>query len=64
MNTNSQPPTAKIYQFPRKTSAIPGGTGREIRVATDHRQRAVPNVDFGSGWYHEAAVQAESLRKS
>ena len=60
MNTNAQPPTAKIYQFPRKISA---NAGREAKLAAD-RQQALPSVEFGSGWYHEAAVQADRIRKS
>ena len=64
MNTNPRPPSAKIYQFQRKTSARPGGASREIRTATEHRQRPVVAVEFGSGWYHEAAVQAEWPSKS
>ena len=64
MNVNSPPHTAKIYQFPRKTSAIPGGYTREMRSANDQRLRALPTVEFGSGWYHDAAVQADWVRKS
>jgi hypothetical protein len=64
MNTNSHPPSAKIYQFPRKTSASASASSREPRTTLDHRLRAVPNVEFGSGWYHEAAVQAEWTRKT
>jgi len=64
MNTNSPPPSAKIYQFPRKTSAAVGESGRKIRPAADLWPRALPTVDCGSGWYHEAAVQADRVRKS
>jgi hypothetical protein len=60
MNMNSPPTSAKIYQFPRKASVA---ASREIKPAMDHRMRAVPTVDFGSGWYHEAAIQAERARK-
>jgi hypothetical protein len=64
MGTNSPRPSAKIYQFPTKTLARHGGGAREAMSATDHRLRAVPTVEFGSGWYHEAAVQAERISKS
>ena len=64
MITNSRPASAKIYQFPRKTSANAGESSRETRAAIDHRGQSVPTVEFGSGWYHEAAVQAELIRKS
>jgi hypothetical protein len=62
MLTNSPPPSAKIYQFPRKISAksaIPA-----TMSAADHRLRLAPSVEFGSGWYHDAAIQAERPRKS
>jgi len=64
MNAASPPPSAKIYQFPRKTSASPGGSRRELGAARDDRLRVVPSVEFGSGWYHEAAVQADWTRKT
>jgi hypothetical protein len=64
MHANERPPTAKIYQFPRKTAASSGQAVRDPRAAADHRLRALPSVEFGSGWYHEAAVQAEWPRKS
>jgi Protein of unknown function (DUF2735) len=60
MNMNSPPTTAKIYQFPRRAAVA---ASREIKPAMDHRMRAVPTVDFGSGWYHEAAIQADRARK-
>lgn len=63
MNVNSNPPTAKIYQFPRTTSADLGRSGRGRAPAAESRPRALPAVEFGSGWYHEAAVEAERPRK-
>ena len=63
MQTNERPPTAKIYQFPRKTAAASGPAVRDPRAATDLRLRALPSVEFGSGWYHDAAVQADRPRK-
>jgi hypothetical protein len=62
MSANSPPNTAKIYQFPVKVSRLRGG--RESRSAMDYQLQPAPAVDFGSGWYHEAAIQAERLRKS
>jgi hypothetical protein len=63
MNMNSPPTSAKIYQFPRRIAVGAVASSREIKPALDHRMRAVPTVDFGSGWYHEAAVQSERARK-
>ena len=62
MSANSPPNTAKIYQFPVKASRL-RGAGRESRSAMDRQLQLAPAVDFGSGWYHEAAIQAERLRK-
>ncbi len=64
MNTNSQPPSAKIIQFPQKASGSRSSPGREIKSAADLRLRALPSVEFGGAWYHEAALQGEPSRKS
>jgi hypothetical protein len=62
MSTHSQPPSATIYQFPRKNPASAVGA-RESRAMRDERLRALPTVEFGSGWYHDAAIQADRVRK-
>jgi len=64
MNTNASPPTAKIYQFPVRTSANWAGINQDIRTSADPRLKGFPVVDFGSGWYHEAAMKADLSRKS
>jgi hypothetical protein len=64
MGENSRRPSAKIYQFPVKRAATSGGANQDIRLAADARLRTLPAVEFGSGWYHDAAIQAETLRKS
>ena len=51
--------TARIYQFPAKTSRTrQDGTGRnEVDLATRP-------AECGSGWYHDAAIQeAEQARR-
>jgi Protein of unknown function (DUF2735) len=63
LNPNS-PATAKIYQFPTKISANAGQRARQPQSAPDHRALQLPAVEFGSGWYHEAALQTEITRKS
>jgi hypothetical protein len=61
MSTDFPRQTAKIYQFPRKG---PAGDGRgEARSAADPRLPRSASTEFGSGWYHEAAVQAERGRR-
>jgi hypothetical protein len=63
MSKNSPPASARIYQFPARGSARPVRALQASPTTTDPR-RELPAVEFGSGWYHEAAVQAETLRKS
>lgn len=47
-------PTAKIYEFPTR----PRMTSGHHRLALAQQQAAVAfaAVEFGSGWYHEAAL--------
>jgi Protein of unknown function (DUF2735) len=42
-------PNAKPISQPRPASAVPSQTAR---------------TDFGSGWYHEAAIEEEARRKA
>jgi hypothetical protein len=63
MSTNPQPPSAKILPFVRKSPAKTAGAVCETRSARDERLRAFAAVEFGSGWYHDAAIQAEGARK-
>jgi uncharacterized protein DUF2735 len=50
--------TARIYQFPAKTSRTrQDGAGRKVVDATRP-------AECGSGWYHDAAIQeAEQARR-
>jgi hypothetical protein len=64
MNGNQRPAAAKIYQFPRKVSAVARPLMLDNRLATDRGLAELQTVEFGSGWYHEAAVQAEWPRRS
>ena len=53
--------TAKIYQFPvgGRASRATGSKTTEDHVEVTR----YPRVDFGSGWYHEAAIEAERPAK-
>ncbi len=53
-------PSAKIYPFPRRPLARAGTAGQP---ASPERAPQAPRVEFGEGWYHEAAIQAERPRK-
>lgn len=61
---NSLPQTtARIYQFPtRRSGEVPHaarGSG------ADRAAPAYPAVEFGSGWYHQAAIaESEKPRKA
>jgi hypothetical protein len=62
MTANSQRPSAKILPFVRKSPAKNAAAARDTAQARDER-RALPAVEFGSGWYHDAAIQSETARK-
>jgi hypothetical protein len=63
MTTDFPRQSAKIYQFPRKDPAAAGDDRGESRPAADPRLPRFASTEFGSGWYHEAAVQAERGRR-
>lgn len=64
MNTNAPRETAKIYQFPRRTQTAGIGERRDLQWTHAARMEGLLAVDFGSGWYHQAAVDdAERGRK-
>jgi hypothetical protein len=60
MNEAPQRESAKIYQFPaggrgsKSTGRVPQGKIKELSA-----QYAV--TDYGSGWYHDAAVREAEL---
>ena len=63
MNTDIPHGTAQIYEFPRRVAANDGLRRGDSRVVS-LRLPQVATVEFGSGWYHEAAVQdANRVRK-
>jgi hypothetical protein len=53
-------PSAKIYQFPRKPALRANVMGPK---AGADQAGQTPRVEFGGGWYHEAAIQADRQRK-
>ncbi len=64
MNTNSNVPTAKIYRFPVKSAVIRSNATSTMAKGQAARLLVAPYVDFGSGWYHDAAIQNERPQKS
>ncbi|MDF2114285.1 DUF2735 domain-containing protein [Roseiarcaceae bacterium H3SJ34-1] len=63
MSNQFRTETAKIYQFPRKIAGNAGGNRRIEKPADDLQAPRVVIVESGSGWYHDAAIQAERARK-
>jgi hypothetical protein len=64
MSESFRQESAKIYEFPGKIRAAASARRRDDKTADILRLQQAPVVEFGSGWYHEAAVQeAERPRK-
>ena len=62
MTMSSPRETARIYDFTKARAAQ--RANRDVaKLAEDLRSRPAPAVDFGGGWYHEAAIQADQRRK-
>ncbi len=61
MQTPSHRETDTILAFPKRTleRRRPVPVGGDV---VDLAARALPLVEFGSGWYHEAAMQEESAK--
>ncbi|MEH2509243.1 hypothetical protein V1291_000597 [Nitrobacteraceae bacterium AZCC 1564] len=59
MVTNVSHGTAKIYQFPVRGRKTAGGDREQIKPTTDPKFQPVLGDTFGSGWYHEAAIEEE-----
>ena len=63
MNTNSHTPSAKIYRFPVKSTVIRASAASSTGKGQTARLIVAPNVEFGSGWYHDSAIQTERAQK-
>ena len=64
MTTVSGRESARVYQFPTKAAAATRRQSQGGQFATDVTAPRMPTVEFGSAWYHEAALQdAERSRK-
>ena len=63
MTADFQRQTAKIYKFPAMPRTIPG-TGHKPADSGFDLSHRFSDAAFGSGWYHEAAIEeAEKNRK-
>ena len=63
MTTSVGRETAKIYVFPVKARMSGTGGNRVSRPGASDNAERLPMTDFGSGWYHGAAIR-ESVRPS
>ena len=55
--TKAQDGSATIYQFPARGRFAAGAVREDEKLAA-------PRVVFGSGWYHDEAIEAERARKN
>jgi uncharacterized protein DUF2735 len=59
MNTSFHHGSAKIYQFPVRARPAVGVRHEETKAAIDIHSPRIVTTACGSGWYHEAAIEAE-----
>jgi hypothetical protein len=59
MPTSVHRESAKIYQFPTRIRPIVDRHRDEVTTSADAASPRVATAVFGSGWYHEAAIDAE-----
>jgi hypothetical protein len=64
MNTSFHHGSAKIYQFPVRGRPTIGARQEEAKTTIDINSPRVSEVACGSGWYHEAAIEADAKRTS
>jgi hypothetical protein len=62
MKTSTSGGSAQIYQFPpRGRFAVNAGDNAQLRITLE--TQVLPKVAaYGSGWYHDAAIQDERSR--
>ena len=64
MTTDGHRQSAKIYQFPTHAVRRTAGHFDDAKLVPTMPAPDLPGVDFGSGWYHDEAIEAERARKS
>ncbi|MFG1398886.1 DUF2735 domain-containing protein [Roseixanthobacter pseudopolyaromaticivorans] len=64
MATSQYPGSAKIYAFPTGGRAGVSSRQTPAKPVNDLAAMQIATMNFGSSWYHEAAIQdAETPRK-
>jgi Protein of unknown function (DUF2735) len=59
MATNVSHGSAKIYEFPVRGRKAAGDDRAQIKPTNDPRFQPIVGDTFGSGWYHETAIEEE-----
>ena len=59
MITDSNRESAKIYAFPARvrTAVAASSFGEQAKPVADLASKRLPKTTFGSGWYHDAAIE-------
>jgi hypothetical protein len=61
MTTSTSGGSAQIYQFPpRGRFALNASDDTQSRINLE--AQTLPKIAYGSGWYHDAAIQDERSR--
>jgi Protein of unknown function (DUF2735) len=64
MSTNTYRGSAEIIPFPSRARSISKERREAEMPATKFALPRVANVAFGSGWYHEAAIQDDERTRN
>jgi Protein of unknown function (DUF2735) len=65
MTTNFDRGSATVYQFPARGRFAENGRREETNAAANASVPQAAKIVFGSGWYHDEAIQeAERARKN
>jgi hypothetical protein len=57
MTINNFQQSAKIYQFPVRIRPTAAGSREQAMIAGNVAAPRLARAAFGSGWYHDAAIQ-------
>jgi hypothetical protein len=60
MTTSTSGGSAQIYQFPPRGRFAVNAGAAQLQITLE--TQVLPKVAFGSGWYHDAAIQDERSR--
>jgi len=61
MTTSHDRGSAKIYQFPPRGRFVGSAQREESNASANLASPRVARIAFGSGWYHDEAIQEAEL---